>query len=137
MPCTSRLLASSWIPLKIKFADGGRAVPTVRSSLRSLLLILLLSVASVVAPVFAATDNKRNVPTDRPVNYEVFGAVGDGITDDLPAIVEAHAFANAHGLSVKTKPDATYHLGRRALTADIATDTDWGTSRFVIDDTDV
>ena len=72
-----------------------------------------------------------------PFLFGEFGAVGDGVTDDLPAIVEAHAFANAHSLSVKTKPDATYHLGRRALTAVIATDTDWGTSRFIIDDTDV
>ncbi len=74
---------------------------------------------------------------DRPVDYEAFGAVGDGIADDLPAIVKAHAFANAHGLPVKTKAGATYHLGRRALSAIIATDTDWGTSRFIIDDTDV
>jgi hypothetical protein len=71
------------------------------------------------------------------VSYEAFGAVGDGVADDLPAIVAAHAFANARGLPVKTRPDATYHLGRRALTAVIATDTDWSTSRFVVDDTDV
>lgn len=71
------------------------------------------------------------------VTYEAFGAVGDGVADDLPAICEAHAHANAHGLRVKTKPDATYHLGRQALTAIIATDTDWTTSRFTIDDTEV
>ena len=68
------------------------------------------------------------------VTYEAFGATGDGVTDDLPAICEAHAYANAHGLPVRTRPDATYHLGRRALTAVIATDTDWTTSRFTIDD---
>lgn len=82
-------------------------------------------------------EQHSHVPTDRPVSYEAFGAVGDGVTDDLPAIVAAHEFANAHGLPVKSKPDATYHLGRRALTAVIATDTDWSTSRFIIDDTDV
>lgn len=71
---------------------------------------------------------------DNLVTYEAFGAIGDGVADDLPAICEAHAYANAHGLSVRTKPDATYHLGRRALTAIIATDTDWNTSRFTIDD---
>ncbi len=75
--------------------------------------------------------------TNRPVNYEAFGAVGDGVADDLPAIVAAHKFANSHGLPVQSRPGATYHLGRRALTAIIATDTDWGTSQFVIDDTDV
>ncbi len=71
------------------------------------------------------------------VTYEKFGAVGDGVHDDLPAICEAHEYANANGLPVKTKPDATYHLGSRALTAIIATDTDWNTSSFTIDDTEV
>lgn len=71
---------------------------------------------------------------DKVVTYEAFGAVGDGKTDDLPAIRDAHAHANRHGLRVRSKPDATYHLGRRAITAIIATDTDWGTSRFIIDD---
>jgi hypothetical protein len=100
------------------------------------LLLLLIGYAAESAPVPAAAP-KRNVPTDRPVTYEAFGAVGNGVADDLPAIVEAHAFANAQGLPVKTRPEATYHLGRRALTAIVATDTDWGTSRFVIDDRDV
>ena len=71
------------------------------------------------------------------VTYESFGAIGDGVADDLAAICDAHAYANAHGLSVRTRPDATYHLGARALTARIATDTDWNTSRFTIDDTQV
>ncbi|WP_221029343.1 hypothetical protein [Actomonas aquatica] len=68
------------------------------------------------------------------VTYEQFGAVGDGLTDDLPAIVAAHAEANATGLPVRSDPEATYHLGRQALTAVIETDTDWSTSRFIIDD---
>lgn len=68
------------------------------------------------------------------VTYEAFGAVGDGVTDDLPAICKAHESANQNGLPVRSNPKATYHLGRRALTAIIATDTDWGTSRFIIDD---
>lgn len=68
------------------------------------------------------------------VTYEAFGAVGDGVADDLQAICKAHAHANQQGLHVRSKPGATYHLGRRALTAIIATDTDWGTSRFIIDD---
>ena len=71
------------------------------------------------------------------VTYEEFGAIGDGVTDDLPAICAAHDHANTHDLAVKTRPDATYHLGHLALTAIIATDTDWNTSRFTIDDTEV
>ncbi|MEM7537702.1 MAG: hypothetical protein AAF639_36365 [Chloroflexota bacterium] len=72
---------------------------------------------------------------DNFVTYEAFGAVGDGVADDLPAICEAHAYANAHNLPVKAQHNATYHLGRQALTAVIATDTDWNTARFTIDDT--
>jgi hypothetical protein len=70
----------------------------------------------------------------RVITYEEFGAVGDGVTDDLPAIVAAHAFANENKLHVRTKPDAVYHLGTRNLTAVIQTDTDWNTSRFIVDD---
>ena len=84
--------------------------------------------------VFSAT---LSIGGEGVVTYEKFGAVGDGIHDDLPAICEAHEYANAHGLPIQTKPDATYNLGRKALTAIIATDTDWGTSHFTIDDTDV
>ena len=71
---------------------------------------------------------------DGVVNYEAFGAQGDGVTDDLPAICEAHDYANAHDLGVRTKPDATYYIGGGPGTAVIATDTDWNTSRFTIDD---
>ena len=123
-------------------------------SARGKLLLALLGVVGAAAPCLAqdgarpaadkpdnqaapATEKDRMVPTDRPVTYEAFGAVGDGAADDLPAIVEAHAFANEHGLSVTSNPEATYHLGRQALTAIIATDTDWSTSRFTIDDTEV
>jgi hypothetical protein len=108
----------------------------LKQSLTLISALLLALPGSAAGPDTAvAAEAKRTVPTDRPVSYEAFGAVGDGVTDDLPAIVEAHAFANAHGLPVQTKPGATYHLGRRALTAMIATDTDWGTARFIIDDT--
>lgn len=68
------------------------------------------------------------------VTYEAFGAKGDGRTDDLASIVAAHAYANAHGLSVRAKDAATYYLGGKDLTAVIQTDTDFGTARFVIDD---
>jgi len=68
------------------------------------------------------------------VTYEAFGAVGDGVADDLQAICKAHEHANQNGQPVRSKPGATYYLGRQALTAIIATDTDWGTSKFIIDD---
>ncbi len=86
--------------------------------------------------IFAAASTLRaeSTPAGQFVTYEAFGAVGDGVTDDLPAIVKAHAHANENGLPVRTKPDATYHLGRQALTAIIQTNTDWNTSKFIIDD---
>ena len=68
------------------------------------------------------------------VTYEEFGAVGDGIRDDIQAIADCHAYANAQGLPVRAKDDAVYYIGGRAITAIIKTDTDWGTARFVIDD---
>lgn len=119
------------------FTRGGLPGGSPPGLALGVLLLVLLQSAAGGAPVIPAMASKPTVPTDGPVSYEAFGAIGDGVSDDLPAIVEAHAFANAHGLPVKTKPGATYHLGRRALTAVITTDTDWSTSRFVIDDTDV
>ncbi len=77
------------------------------------------------------------MPQQNHVTYEEFGAVGDGVTDDLSAICAAHDHANERGLPVRTRPDAIYHLGYQALTATIATETDWNTSRFTIDDSDV
>lgn len=93
-------------------------------------VLALTMVLGICSPTFSAG-------ADDFVTYERFNAVGDGVHDDLPAICAAHEYANAHGLPVRTKPDATYHLGSKALTAIIATDTDWNTSRFTIDDTDV
>ncbi|MBR5868706.1 MAG: hypothetical protein IKZ21_04615, partial [Clostridia bacterium] len=70
----------------------------------------------------------------RYVNYEDFGAIGDGEHDDMAAIAAAHAYANANGMPVKTKEDATYYIGPKAITAIVETDVDWNTSRFTIDD---
>ena len=91
---------------------------------------ILLVTSACGSPAGVGRENGRGTV----VTYEAFGAVGDGKADDLPAICEAHAYANQHRLPVRTKPEATYHLGRRALTAIIQTDTVWGTSRFIIDD---
>ncbi len=81
-----------------------------------------------------ADEPAGNRAAESVVTYEAFGAVGDGVADDLPAICEAHAYANRHGLRVRSNPKATYQLGHRALTAVIATDSDWSTSQFLIDD---
>lgn len=98
------------------------------------LLALTLGLAvSAALPAIAAAE-VRTGDGQAVVTYEQFGAVGDGATDDLPAIVAAHAHANERALPVKARAEATYHLGTRALTAVIQTDTDWNTARFIIDD---
>ena len=97
-------------------------------------MILYVSITALSPLVLSVADKGA---ADKIVTYEAFGAIGDGVHDDLPAICKAHEFANTHGLSVKTKANATYHLGSKALTAIIATATDWNTSRFTIDDTQV
>ncbi len=71
------------------------------------------------------------------VTYEDFGAVGDGKTDDLPAIVKTHEYANENGLSVFASETATYYISGANRTAYIMTDTDWSTAKFIIDDTNV
>ena len=71
------------------------------------------------------------------VRYSDFGAIGDGKTDDIDAIAAAHAFANQHGLLVKSDEGATYYIGGKERTVVIRTDTDFGTATFLIDDTEV
>nr|MDA3873768.1 hypothetical protein [Kiritimatiellia bacterium] len=77
------------------------------------------------------------VPQQQMVRYSEFGAKGDGETDDIDAIMEAHAYANKHGLPVRADDDATYYISGKDRTAIIETDTDFGTASFLIDDTDV
>jgi hypothetical protein len=71
------------------------------------------------------------------VTYREFGARGDGVKDDIDAIAAAHDFANLHGLPVRADEGATYYIGGQDRTAVIQTDTDFGSARFIIDDTQV
>jgi len=104
----------------------------INSGLRKLSIPLFM--ASVLAVVGCDTSLAEADTPLAVVTYEDFGAIGDGVADDLAAILAAHEYANQHGRPVRSNPEAVYHLGRRALTAIIQTDTDWGTSRFIIDD---
>ena len=47
------------------------------------------------APVLAVRLVNNMTSADDIVTYEAFGAIGDGVNDDLPAICEAHEYANA------------------------------------------
>lgn len=71
------------------------------------------------------------------IRYGDFGARGDGKTDDIDAIAATHAFANQHNLTVKADEGATYYIGGKDRTANIHTNTDFGTAAFLIDDTNV
>ncbi len=71
------------------------------------------------------------------VRYSDFGAKGNGKDDDMDAIAATHAFANEHGLRVRADAGATYYIGGNERTANIRTDTDFGTASFIIDDTEV
>jgi len=71
------------------------------------------------------------------VDYETFGAKGDGKTDDIDAIAAAHVFANQLNLPVKTKSKATYYISGKKRKVEIRTNTDFGTSQFIIDDRNV
>ena len=71
------------------------------------------------------------------LTYEKFGAKGDGITDDFPAIIATHAAANEKGLPVKAKNGKTYYIGNTVGTAIVRTDVDFGTAKFIIDDSNV
>jgi len=97
-------------------------------------ILLIASLTASCRPQLAEAADRTIMAAPPTVRYEDFGAKGDGFTDDLPAICAAHEYANRHGRSVRSNPNATYHLGRQALTAVIATATDWSTTRFIIDD---
>ncbi|HOG51880.1 MAG TPA: hypothetical protein PKY10_14920, partial [Lentisphaeria bacterium] len=71
------------------------------------------------------------------VLYSEFGACGDGVTDDIEAIIRTHAFANQNNLPVKADRNAKYYIGGTDATAFIQTDTDFGNAEFFIDDTNV
>ena len=56
------------------------------------------------------------------VNYEQFGAVGDGVADDFGAIIACHEYANATGTPVKATDGAAYYIDGKKRHAVIKTD---------------
>ena len=74
------------------------------------------------------------------ISYFDCGAVGDGVTDDFSAIMEAHKLANEYGLKISACGErygekVIFHLGAHAESIPIMTDTDWTGAEFIIDDT--
>ncbi len=105
-------------------------------------VLVWAAVAALHAPASVRAENAApamtvTLKTAGVVGYGDFGAKGDGKTDDIGAIAEAHAYANRHGLPVRADDGATYYIGGTDRTAIIQTDTDFGSARFIIDDTRV
>lgn len=63
------------------------------------------------------------------LTYEQFGAKGDGVTDDLLAIIATHDAANEKGLPVRATNGKTYYIGNTKGTAVVRTDVDFGTAK--------
>lgn len=70
------------------------------------------------------------------ITYEMYGAAGNGVTDDMPAIIKAHEEANRLSLPVKAREGAVYYIAPKNYTAIIQTSTDWTGAKFLIDDRD-
>lgn len=68
------------------------------------------------------------------ITYEMYGAAGDGIQDDMPAIVASHNAANEYDLPVIADDGKTYLIGNTARTAIIKTNVEWGDAHFIIND---
>jgi hypothetical protein len=105
---------------------------------RILSALLLFGFSGITQPVESPSGKVRKmIMAAKVVHYSDFGAKGDGKTDDIEAIVAAHAFANQNQLPVKADDGATYYIGGKNRTAIIQTNTDFGKAAFIFDDTNV
>ncbi len=72
------------------------------------------------------------------ITYEEFGAKGDGRNNDFYAIYDAHTYANKYGHKVRAKDSATYYISEtRDRVIEVYTDVEWGSAKFIIDDTKI
>jgi len=90
--------------------------------------------AAIFAAVLLRGEGTGSTSAGKVIYYSEYGAKGDGVTDDLGAIIKAHAAANRAGAKVRADAGATYYVGGSGGTAEIQTDTDWGDAKFIIDD---
>lgn len=81
--------------------------------------------------VVALNEKTVNV---RDVNYEMFGAAGDGKTDDTEAMRKCHEYANKYGHNVSLNRGKSYYVGPMYEHIVIRTNVDFKDAHFIIDD---
>ena len=104
-------------------ADG-----TVFNTLKDRLLDIDATIASL-----NITEILNSLKEAGYINYEMYGAVGDGITDDSAAILLAHETANQLHLPVRANGSKQYKIESQ-LKIPIKTSTDWGGAKFIVNE---
>lgn len=114
-----------------------------RITLGAIFIMIGAVVLRLVNPSNALLDDKdieAILSGDMDVTYEMFGAAGDGVTNDYMAIKAAHDFANKlyvknnYLVTVKANSSKTYYLGKMSQEIDVITNVDFNNATFVIDD---
>lgn len=99
--------------------------------------ILFKVLPFAIALLLCGCKNQGSINDADYLTYEQFGAKGDGVTDDFQAIIATHEAANQKGIKVKATDGKTYYIGNTIGTAVVRTDVDFGTAKFIIDDSNV
>ncbi len=115
---------------------------------RKYLLVLPVIFAGVF--LLRAFNTSGAYPDDQQINlikkgeldltYELFGAKGDGESNDYEAISAAHKFANdiyvndGIMLTVKGTAGKEYYIGEAEKEIDVITNVDFGGAKFIVDD---
>ena len=67
------------------------------------------------------------------INYEMYGAVGDGVTDDSAAVLLAHETANELHLPVRANGSKSYRI-KSNLNIPVKTNTDWSGAELIFEE---
>ena len=95
------------------------------------------TIAGKTGEVSLMADLKYDTDVGSYVTYMEFGAKGDGVTNDIKAIVATHEYANSAGITVRGDEGATYYISAAEAGAVVMTDVDWTGCSFIIDDSNV
>lgn len=80
--------------------------------------------------------NNRMLMSSTYLTYEMFGAKGDGLTDDSKAIKDTHNYANEHGLSVMANGSKTYYM-HGSDNIEIMTNVNFNGATFIVNDVNI